>query len=60
MLAGDVFLLASDGLTRFVEPDEILRGLQSGDLERAADDFVDLVVARGAPDNLSFILLRAD
>jgi serine/threonine protein phosphatase PrpC len=59
VLAGDIFLLASDGLTRFVEPDELLRGLQSGDLERAADDFVDLVVGRGAPDNLSFILLRA-
>jgi serine/threonine protein phosphatase PrpC len=60
VLAGDVFLLASDGLTRFVEPDELLRGLQSGDLERAADDFVDLVVRRGAPDNLSFIVLRAN
>jgi serine/threonine protein phosphatase PrpC len=59
VLAGDIFLLASDGLTRFVEPDELLRGLQSGDLEQAADDFVDLVVRRGAPDNLSFILLRA-
>jgi serine/threonine-protein phosphatase Stp1 len=59
VLAGDVFLLASDGLTRFVEPDELLRGLQQGDLERAADDFIDLVVGRGAPDNLSFILLRA-
>ena len=58
--AGDIFLLASDGLTRFVEPDELLRGLQSGDLERAADDFVDLVVSRGAPDNLSFIVLRAN
>jgi serine/threonine protein phosphatase PrpC len=59
VLAGDIFLLASDGLTRFVEPDELLSGLQSGDLERAADDLVDLVVRRGAPDNLSFILLRA-
>jgi serine/threonine-protein phosphatase Stp1 len=60
VLAGDVFLLASDGLTRLVEPDELLRGLQSGDLEQAADDFVDLVVRRGAPDNLTFILLRAN
>ena len=60
VMAGDVFLLASDGLTRFVEPDELLRGLQQGDLERAADDFVDLVVRRGAPDNLSFIMLRAE
>ena len=59
VLAGDVFLLASDGLTRFVEPDELLSGLQQGDLERAADDFIDLVVGRGAPDNLSFIVLRA-
>lgn len=59
VLAGDVFLLASDGLTRFVEPNELLDGLQNPDLEEAADHFVDAVVSRGAPDNLSFILLRA-
>jgi serine/threonine protein phosphatase PrpC len=59
VLAGDVFLLASDGLTRFVEPDELLDGLQYADLEEAADHFVDTVVSRGAPDNLSFIMLRA-
>jgi serine/threonine protein phosphatase PrpC len=59
VLPGDVFLLASDGLTRFVEPNELLTGLQSPDLEDTAEQFVETVVARGAPDNLSFILLRA-
>jgi serine/threonine protein phosphatase PrpC len=59
VLAGDVFLLASDGLTRFVQPNELLLGLQAGDLEAAADQLVDTVVSRGAPDNLSFIMLRA-
>ena len=55
---GDQFLLASDGLTRLVEDDElasILSGWPPGD---AADTLIDAVLARGAPDNVSLIIAR--
>jgi len=55
-LAGDRFLLASDGLTRLVRDDELLAQLSGTPAEEAADRLVDLVLSRGAPDNLSFII----
>ena len=58
--AGDTFLLASDGLTRLVNEAELLTGLRSADLAKAADHFIELVLARGAPDNVSFAIVRAD
>ena len=55
---GDIFFLASDGITRVVEDDELLEELANGSLEAAADKLVDLVLARGAPDNLSMVITR--
>jgi serine/threonine protein phosphatase PrpC len=57
--AGDVFLLASDGLTRLVSNSEMLDGLEAGDLDAAADRLMDLCLARKAPDNVTFVLIRA-
>ena len=59
VLAGDVFLLASDGLTRLMTDEELLAGLQSADLEAAGDRFIETCLERGAPDNVSFVILRA-
>jgi serine/threonine-protein phosphatase Stp1 len=56
---GDAFLLASDGLTRVVTDQEILDGLRRADIAQAADDLLGLALARGAPDNVSLILVRA-
>ena len=56
--AEDVFLLASDGLTRLAGEDELLEALEASDLEAAAERLVDLCLQRGAPDNLSFVMLR--
>jgi serine/threonine protein phosphatase Stp1 len=56
---GDAFLLASDGLTRLMSDDELLAGLQAPDLEAAADHFIEACLALDAPDNVSFVLLRA-
>jgi serine/threonine protein phosphatase Stp1 len=56
---GDTLLLASDGLTRLLNPDELLAGLSGSDLGAAADDFIDACLARGAPDNVSLVILRA-
>lgn len=54
----DIFLLASDGLTRVVEDLEIAEVLSSGNLDHAADRLIDLVLERGAPDNVTLIIVR--
>lgn len=59
IIRGDVFLLASDGLTRLVSDAELLDGLQAEDLEASADHFIETCLARGAPDNVSFVVVRS-
>ena len=54
---GDLFLLASDGLTRLVDDSEILAELSSHAPDDAADRLVEAVLARGAPDNVSLIIV---
>jgi serine/threonine protein phosphatase PrpC len=56
---GDQFVLASDGLTRVVNDDELAAELGRGPLDQAADRLIDTVMARGAPDNVSLILIKA-
>jgi serine/threonine protein phosphatase PrpC len=56
--AGDHFVLASDGLTRLLREDELAAAQKALDLERLADSWVDAALARGAPDNLSFVIVR--
>jgi serine/threonine protein phosphatase Stp1 len=55
--AGDQFLLASDGLTRLVPDDEIAAELGRGPPPEAADRLIDTVLARGASDNVSLIIV---
>jgi serine/threonine protein phosphatase Stp1 len=55
---GDIFLIASDGLTRFVDPDILAAELANQDLENAADRLISLTLALGAPDNVSFVIIR--
>ena len=57
--SGDLFLLASDGLTRVVADDELAAELTGRAIDEAADALIDKVLARGAPDNVSLILVRA-
>ena len=56
---GDRFLLASDGLTRLVDDRELRSTLLGMPAEDAADTLVDRVLARGAPDNVTLIILTA-
>ena len=55
---GDQFLLASDGLTRVVRDDELAAELQRGPPSQAADRLIETVLARGAPDNVSLIIVK--
>jgi serine/threonine protein phosphatase PrpC len=57
--AGDLFLLASDGLTRVLNDREIAIEIERSTLEQAADNLLETVLERGAPDNVSIILTQA-
>jgi serine/threonine protein phosphatase PrpC len=59
VLPGDQFLLASDGLTRLVEAQELASTLSSNGPAEAADRLIETVLARGAPDNVSIIIAKA-
>lgn len=55
---GDIFLLASDGLTRLVDDRELAAELGNGSLDEVAHRLLETVLARGAPDNVSLIIVR--
>jgi len=57
-LPGDQFLLASDGLTRIVEDDEIAAVMTACPPSAAADRLVETVLSRGAPDNVAIVIVR--
>ena len=57
-VAGDVFILCSDGLSDLVEPADILR-IAAGPAAQAVGQLVDLANARGGHDNITVQLLRA-
>jgi len=58
VLHDDIFLLASDGLTRVVPPDEILKALRTMNPAQAADALIQTVLSRGAPDNVTLAICR--
>lgn len=60
ILAGDAFLLCSDGLTRCVPDAEIAGLAAAGSVEAASEALLAACLARGAPDNVSLILVRCE
>src|SRR4029453_10443548 len=56
--SGDQFLLASDGLTRMVDDDEVVAELLSNPPRAAAEKLINKVLSRGAPDNVSIIIAK--
>lgn len=62
LFVGDLFLVASDGLTDLVRPQEILgatkQALASGSLESACAALVDLANQRGGHDNITVLMAR--
>jgi serine/threonine protein phosphatase PrpC len=58
--AGDVLLLASDGLTRYMQPEEILATVESSaNLTAGCQALIDVAKRRGGADNITCIFLRA-
>ena len=55
---GDQFILASDGMTRLVEDREMAAELRSGSMDEAADRLIKMVLARGAPDNVTIVIVK--
>jgi protein phosphatase len=58
-VAGDTFILCSDGLTDLVESPEILQIASADPPAQAAGKLVDLANARGGHDNITVQILRA-
>jgi len=57
---GDRFLLCSDGLTNMVADSEIARELGMAAPGEAPQRLVDLVLARGAIDNVTIVIVHTD
>lgn len=55
---GDVILLASDGLTRYVDGKELALLVGSCDLEGSARNLISLAKERGGTDNITVLLLQ--
>jgi serine/threonine protein phosphatase PrpC len=58
--AGDVFLLCSDGLTRMAPDAELASVLNGRSPRAAAEQLVALCLERGAPDNVSVVVVGCD
>ena len=57
---GDLFLLCSDGLNKEVSDAEIASVLNESELHQASQALEDLALSRGAHDNVTVVLVRAD
>jgi serine/threonine protein phosphatase PrpC len=55
---GDQFLLATDGLTRLIDHNELAAELTSLGPTEAAEKLIETVLSRGAPDNVTVIITK--
>ena len=58
---GDVLILCTDGLSGIVNPQELLFEIvYGGELDTAAERMVTIALERGAPDNVTALVLADD
>ena len=57
---GDLFLLCSDGLSNEVQTPEMVRALEGGDCQHAADLLVEMALQAGGRDNITAVVVRVD
>jgi serine/threonine protein phosphatase PrpC len=60
LVAGDRFLLCSDGLTNMVSDADIARDLAAASPRTAAERLLDRVLAAGAVDNATIVIVAAE
>jgi serine/threonine protein phosphatase PrpC len=58
--AGDRFLLCSDGLSNLVSEREMAESLRRTPLERGMDRMMEIALSRGAPDNVTGVVIAAE
>lgn len=58
VLAGDRFLLASDGLTEYVEDNDILRVFQETPEDAVSQTFIDIANEAGGKDNITAVTVK--
>jgi serine/threonine protein phosphatase PrpC len=59
VLPGDVLLMCSDGLTKYVRDEEILQFITAApSLDKACDKLIQTAKARGGDDNVTCLLLK--
>ena len=58
VLAGDRFLLCSDGLSEYVEESDILHVFQETPEDQVAQKFIDLANEAGGKDNITAVVVR--
>lgn len=56
---GDDYLICTDGLWSMVEASEMRPIIESQPMDKAADALIKLAVDRGAPDNVTLVLVHA-
>ena len=57
---GDIYLVASDGLTAVLDDQAIAQIASTGPLEQAANNLINAVRDGGAPDNVTLVLAHFD
>lgn len=57
-LAGDIFLLATDGLSAHVDDAEIRDGVAGRTPQEVCEHLLDLVLSRGATDNVTVVVVK--
>lgn len=58
VLPGDQYLVASDGLTGYLQDHEIPPFMEQDKLDEVADRFVDMANERGGKDNITTVVVR--
>ena len=53
---GDIYLLCSDGLSEYVQPEQMIKVTRRNSLEKAADILLNLALEGGGRDNISVVL----
>ena len=57
--SGDLLLLCSDGLSRYVKDEKLAEAANQESLEKACEDLIEAAKAGGSDDNITCILVRA-